>query len=117
MTRRGAGTHPACAIGHVRAAQAPASLADRVVGTSPIMAPTSAPSEPGSGPVEVRFRDGRVLSWDEPRIHHEGLFHEAVEVARCIAAGLTESPLRPLDATVATVELMERARVLMNDPA
>ena len=69
------------------------------------------------GPVEVRFRDGRVLSWDEPRIHHEGLFHEAVEVARCIAAGLTESPLRPLEATIATVELMEQARTLMNDPA
>ncbi len=69
------------------------------------------------GPVEVRFRDGRVLSWDEPRIHHEGLFHEAVEVARCIAAGITESPLRPLNATIATVELMEQARTLMNDPA
>ena len=69
------------------------------------------------GPVEVRFRDGRVLSWDEPRIHHEGLFHEAVEVARCIAAGHTESPLRPLEATIATVELMEQARALMNDPA
>ena len=69
------------------------------------------------GPVEVRFRDGRVLSWDEPRIHHEGLFYEAVEAARCIAAGLTESPLRPLDATIATVKLMERARALMNDPA
>lgn len=69
------------------------------------------------GPVEVRFRDGRVLSWDEPRIHHEGLFHEAVEVARCIAAGHTESPLRPLNATITTVELMEQARALMNDPA
>ena len=69
------------------------------------------------GPVEVRFRDGRVLSWDEPRIHHEGLFYEAVEVARCIAAGLTESPLRPLEATIVTVKLMERARALMNDPA
>ncbi len=69
------------------------------------------------GPVEVRFRDGRMLSWDEPRIHHEGLFYEAVEVARCIAAGLTEFPLRPLDATIATVKLMERARALMNDPA
>ena len=69
------------------------------------------------GPVEVRFRDGRVLSWDEPRIHHEGLFHEAVEVARCIAAGHTESPLRPLNATIATIELMEQARALMNDPA
>ena len=69
------------------------------------------------GPVEVRFRDGRVLTHDEPRIHHEGLFHEAVEVARCISDGLTESPIRPLEATLATVKLMEQARSLMNDPA
>ena len=69
------------------------------------------------GPVEVRFRDGKVLTHDEPRIHHEGLFHEAVEVARCISDGLTESPIRPLEATLATVKLMEQARSLMNDPA
>lgn len=69
------------------------------------------------GPVEVRFRDGRVLAHDEPRIHHEGLFHEAVEVARCINDGLAESPIRPLEATLATVKLMEQARSLMDDPA
>ncbi|MDO5092680.1 MAG: Gfo/Idh/MocA family oxidoreductase [Propionibacteriaceae bacterium] len=69
------------------------------------------------GPVEVRFRDGRTLRWEEPRIHHEGLFHEAIEVARCLGAGLTESPLRPLDATLSTVTLMEQARQLMGDPA
>ena len=45
-----------------------------------------------------------------------GLYHEALEVARCIGAGLTESPVRPLDATLATVRLMERARDLMGDP-
>ena len=69
------------------------------------------------GPVEVRFRDGRVLAHDEPRSHHEGLFHEAVEVARCINDGLAESPIRPLEATLATVKLMEQARSLMDDPA
>lgn len=69
------------------------------------------------GPVEVRFRDGRTLRWEEPRIDHEGLFHEAVEVARCIGAGLTESPLRPLDATLRTAALMTAARDLMGDPS
>ncbi len=68
------------------------------------------------GPVEVRFRDGRVLRWEEPRIDHEGLFHEAVEVARCIGAGLTESPLRPLDATLRTAALMTAVRDLMGPP-
>lgn len=68
------------------------------------------------GPVEVRFRDGEVLRWEEDRVAHVGLYHEALEVARCIGAGLTESPIRPLDATLATVRLMERARDLMGDP-
>ena len=68
------------------------------------------------GPVEVRFRDGEVLRWEEDRVAHVGLYHEALEVARCIGAGLTESPVRPLDATLATVRLMERARDLMGDP-
>lgn len=68
------------------------------------------------GPVEVRFRDGEVLRWEEERVAHVGLFHEAVEVARCIGAGLTESPVRPLDATLSTIALMERARDLMGDP-
>lgn len=36
-----------------------------------------------------------------------GLRHEAVEVARCIGAGLTESPLMPLDESVAIMETME----------
>lgn len=36
-----------------------------------------------------------------------GYAHEAVEVARCLREGLTESPLLPLDATVALQELMD----------
>ena len=37
-----------------------------------------------------------------------GLRHEAVEVARCIGEGLLESPVMPLDETVAIVETMEK---------
>jgi predicted dehydrogenase len=37
-----------------------------------------------------------------------GLFHQAEEVARCIRAGLTESPVMPLDETVSIMETMDR---------
>lgn len=68
------------------------------------------------GPVTVRFHDGRELHYDEPRLAHTQLFWEALEVARCIDAGLTESPLRTLDQSLASIALMERCRELMGDP-
>jgi predicted dehydrogenase len=37
-----------------------------------------------------------------------GLQFQAVEVARCLEAGLIESPVMPLDETVAIMETMER---------
>ena len=37
-----------------------------------------------------------------------GLHYQAVEVARCIRSGLTESPVMPLDETVAIMETMDR---------
>ena len=39
-----------------------------------------------------------------------GYVHEVEEVHRCIRAGLTESPVMPLAATVATMELMDELR-------
>ena len=36
-----------------------------------------------------------------------GLRHEADEVARCLAEGLLESPLMPLDETVAIMRTMD----------
>jgi predicted dehydrogenase len=39
-----------------------------------------------------------------------GLAHEAIEVIRCLRAGETESPLVPLDETVALLALMDRIR-------
>lgn len=68
------------------------------------------------GPVTVRFHDGEELRYEEPALAHTQLFWEALEAARCMDAGLTESPLRPLDQTLATLSLMERARELMGDP-
>ena len=68
------------------------------------------------GPVTVRFHDGEVLRYEEPALAHTQLFWEALEVARCIDQGLTESPLRTLDRSLETVALMEQARDLMGDP-
>ena len=39
-----------------------------------------------------------------------GLAHEALEVVRCLRSGETESPLVPLDETVALMRLMDRIR-------
>ncbi|WP_449282183.1 Gfo/Idh/MocA family protein [Leucobacter sp.] len=68
------------------------------------------------GPVVVRFHDGEELRYDEPALAHTQLFWEALEVARCIDGGLAESPLRPLDRTLACISLMQQARELMGDP-
>jgi len=40
----------------------------------------------------------------------EGFHFEAIEVARCIRAGLTESPIYPLDETLAIMETLDRIR-------
>lgn len=54
------------------------------------------------GPFTVTSADGSiVLEYVEPTGRHfEGLFFEAAEVARCIRAGRTETPHRPLDASL-----------------
>jgi len=38
-----------------------------------------------------------------------GYLHELDEVHRCVAAGLTESPVMPLDDTIAVMTVVERA--------
>lgn len=52
-------------------------------------------------------RDGEESRFE---FAHEGrgLRHQAVEVARCIDAGLLESPVMPLDETLAIMETMEK---------
>jgi predicted dehydrogenase len=39
-----------------------------------------------------------------------GMAHEAIEVQRCLRAGLPESPLVPLDETLLVARLLDRAR-------
>ena len=36
--------------------------------------------------------------------------HEAIEVGRCLRAGLTESPLMPLDETLAVMATLDEIR-------
>ncbi|RZS80026.1 putative dehydrogenase [Motilibacter rhizosphaerae] len=58
----------------------------------------------------VIARDGSVLErYDAPHQGH-GLRHQAAEVGRRIAAGERESPLLPLDETVAIMETMDEVR-------
>lgn len=52
-----------------------------------------------------------VLHYEEPAGRHfDGLYYEAAEVARCIAAGKTESPCRPLNDTLDTMKTLDLIR-------
>ena len=51
-------------------------------------------------------RDGDPTRWEE--VHEgNGLRHQAEEVARCVAAGRTQSDVMPLDETIAIAETMD----------
>jgi predicted dehydrogenase len=54
--------------------------------------------------------DGRELDRFEPHDHAHGLHFQAAEVARRVAAGELESPLMPLDETVAIMTAMDQVR-------
>ena len=64
------------------------------------------------GSFEVRALKGEtVLKYDEPRgAHFDGLYFEAAEAARCIAEGRTETPFRPLDASLETMATLDKIR-------
>ena len=60
------------------------------------------------GPTSFTFipREGAPRRFDRPH-QGRGLWHEADEVARCLREGLLESPVMPLDETVAIMETMD----------
>lgn len=64
------------------------------------------------GPFQLRNRDGNAILRHEapPGRHFEGLYYEAAEIARCIDAGLTETPCRPLEATLDTMRALDMVR-------
>ncbi|MDO9395060.1 MAG: Gfo/Idh/MocA family oxidoreductase [Herbiconiux sp.] len=67
------------------------------------------------GGFELRASGGRPLHYEEPEVRHEALHFEAAEVARCIAEGRTETPLRTLADSVLTLTVMDAVRALTGD--
>ncbi len=62
------------------------------------------------GNMTLTSHAGATLTYSEPHIAHEGLHFEAAEVARCISAGMLQSPLRPLADSVATLRVVDEIR-------
>ncbi len=116
--------HPAGVIGQVGAVltagpAAQALLHATVFGDTPTTATicgsdaTLTMPGPFYQPGDVVLRQaggGAVATWTEPAIAHEALFYEAAETARCIAAGQSETSLRTMDSTIATLRTMDAIR-------
>jgi len=115
-----AGVHGQLAIVMANAAGNQGTMATTLYGLTPTNAAivgTAGTVRFGSefnlpGPFQVISADGAtVLPYEEPRGRHfEGLFYEAAEVARCIGSGATETPKRPLDETLAMMEMLDLIR-------
>lgn len=60
--------------------------------------------------MRVVGRDGEVLETFESPAGGRGMEYQIAEVVRCIRAGLTESPLLPLDETVAIMGVLDEIR-------
>ncbi|MBK6017867.1 Gfo/Idh/MocA family protein [Streptomyces sp. MBT53] len=54
--------------------------------------------------------NGRQLTYTEPRVAHHALHFEAAEAARCVSSGRVQSPLRTLDDSVITLQVMDEIR-------
>lgn len=115
--------HPAGVNGQVSAVLATSTGAQAVVNTTVLANTPTTGSIAGTaatlaiagpfyqpGPMTLTSVSGQRLVYDEPAIGHEGLFYEAAEAARCIADGRTESPLRPLADSIATLTTMDEIR-------
>lgn len=65
----------------------------------------------GPGVVRLVARNGSVAASEPPRIGgHLGLCHEAAHLAQLVAERAAESPLLPLDETIAIVETLDEIR-------
>jgi predicted dehydrogenase len=63
------------------------------------------------GDLLLTSADGtRQLTFAEPRTAHDALHFEGAEVARCVAAGRLESPIRPLASSIITLQVMDEIR-------
>jgi len=62
------------------------------------------------GPFSVVRTSGERLDYTEPLIEYDGLAYQAAEVARRISRGETETPVRPLQESIATMALIDEIR-------
>ncbi|HEY7272904.1 MAG TPA: Gfo/Idh/MocA family oxidoreductase [Actinoplanes sp.] len=62
------------------------------------------------GDIVVTSAAGDRLTYTEPQTAHDALYFEAAEVARCIAAGKLESPVRPVADSIRTLTVMDEIR-------
>jgi hypothetical protein len=56
--------------------------------------------------------DDNVIFQYEGNIEGRGMQYQALEVERCIASGLIESPIMSLDETIQIMEVMDQIRSL-----
>ncbi len=61
----------------------------------------------------VHRRRGRPPEIRTARLTGHGFSYEAEEVARCLRAGRTESPVMPLDGTLAVMRTLDAARAAL----
>ena len=110
----GADLNTAIALGY--AGGAVAALTASMVGPTPRTA--SVTTDRGRFDLPDGFHHPRSATWTsgdhtetiEGELTGSGLADEAVEVMRCLRSGETESPLVPLDETVALMRLMDDVR-------
>lgn len=65
------------------------------------------------GRVVVELDDGRSASSEEPENPDDGMAYEAAEAARCLDAGLLESPLMPWKDTLSLMRTMDEIRAAL----
>lgn len=67
------------------------------------------------GPFEIHSRDGGDITHyrEPPASHFEGLYFQAAEVARCIDAGLTQSPRWTWDDSLASMATLDTIRAAL----
>lgn len=84
-----------------------------IVGTEGVL--TVEPTHHSPGPLTLRYAD-RTLTYDEPRGDQaSGLHFQAVEAARRIAAGETQSPLWTLESSIIALAASDEIRRQIGD--
>ncbi|MGK9174604.1 Gfo/Idh/MocA family oxidoreductase [Yokenella regensburgei] len=62
------------------------------------------------GNFHIFNNDKQKITYEEPRFAYDQLYHEAAHVAYCIEQGLLESPLRPLEDSLVTMQTLDEVR-------